>query len=427
MEDNRTYLPPEWNNDERMRVLLGPMPKAQDTVARNARLTFWSAAIHLWCKRTNKLIFTLQETLAAFRRGTQLPLSIPEVLVHMNSTAEVLPIGELPLGEQPQESWLRWGQRVFLATPSRFAWNKFKKIIGVSDIEGTTFVNTVMLQEMCDQVTKRYWESATKNYPVNLPVALPHLYHRINECIGTADNLHLVVETLAYQGLAATTVHNGTTYVKFVMPGDTSKPEITLADLAEINLLCAVDQVQDNINSINAEITELQVNAKASLKSGSRVQALSCLRKKKRLEKSLCKQLGAMENVSSCLQQLQEARINKQILHAFKTGVEAIRDSFKGDLSAEGVANTMDELQEVLEECQDINSVLATGVTEQDVDDTALLKELDELMSTDQKSSKQHEELINSMSSLTLPDVPKRNPLSSLNTQPSSPTLKATP
>ncbi|ROT78190.1 hypothetical protein C7M84_003083 [Penaeus vannamei] len=381
MEDNRTYLPPEWNNDERMRVLLGPMPKAQDTVARNARLTFWSAAIHLWCKRTNKLIFTLQETLAAFRRGTQLPLSIPEVLVHMNSTAEVLPIGELPLGEQPQESWLRWGQRVFLATPSRFAWNKFKKIIGVSDIEGTTFVNTVMLQEMCDQVTKRYWESATKNYPVNLPVALPHLYHRINECIGTADNLHLVVETLAYQGLAATTVHNGTTYVKFVMPGDTSKPEITLADLAEINLLCAVEQVQDNINSINAEITELQVNAKASLKSGSRVQ----------------------------------------------TGVEAIRDSFKGDLSAEGVANTMDELQEVLEECQDINSVLATGVTEQDVDDTALLKELDELMSTDQKSSKQHEELINSMSSLTLPDVPKRNPLSSLNTQPSSPTLKATP
>lgn len=41
---------------------------------------------------------------------------------------------------------------------------------------------------------------------------------------------------------------------------------------AEINLLCAVEQVQDNINSINAEITELQVNAKASLKSGSRVQ-----------------------------------------------------------------------------------------------------------------------------------------------------------
>ncbi|XP_047470934.1 uncharacterized protein LOC125026493 [Penaeus chinensis] len=427
MEDNRTYLPPEWNNEERMRVLLGPMPQTQDIVARNARLTFWSAAIHLWCKRTNKLVFTLQETLAAFRRGTQVPLCIPEVLVHMNSTAEVLPISELPLGEQSQESWLRWGQRIFVATPARFTWNKFKKIVGVSNVEGTTYVDRVMLQEMCDQVIKRYWESAAKNYPVNLPVALPHLYHRINECIGSADNLHLIVETLAYQEQAATTVHNGTTYVKFLMPGDTSKPDITMADLAEINLLCALEQVQDNINNINAEITEQQNNAKSSLQSGSKVQALSCLRKKRRLEKSLSKQLGALENVSNCLQQLQETRINKQILHAFKTGMQAIRDSFANDISAEGVANTMDELQEVLEECKDINSVLATGVMEEDVDDSSLQEELDQLMSTDQKSLTHHDELIKSMSGLTLPDVPQSNPLSSLNAQPSSPTVKATP
>ncbi|XP_042892946.1 uncharacterized protein LOC122267041 [Penaeus japonicus] len=233
MEDSRTYLPPEWNNEERMRVLLGPMPKLHDTVARNARVTFWTAAIHQWCKKTNKLIFTLQETLAAFRRGTMQGLCIPDVLVHMNSSGEVIPISELPLGEQPEESWIRWGQRVFLAMPSRLAWNKFSKIIGGSNIEGTTYVNTVTLQEMCDQVMKRYWESATKNYPANLPVALPLLYQNVSDCVGSTDNLHLIVETLAYQGQAATTVHNGTTFVKFLMPGDTSKPIITMADLGK--------------------------------------------------------------------------------------------------------------------------------------------------------------------------------------------------
>ncbi|XP_037782063.1 charged multivesicular body protein 7-like [Penaeus monodon] len=203
----------------------------------------------------------------------------------------------------------------------------------------------------------------------------------------------------------------------------------------EVNLLCALEQVQDNINNINAEITEQQNNAKSSLQSGSKVQALSCLRKKRTLEKSLSKQLGALENVSNCLQQLQETRINKcnginanrQILHAFKTGVQAIRESIAYDLSAEGVANTMDELQEVLEECKDINSLLNTGVMEEDVDDTSLQEELEQLMSTDQKSVTHHEELTKSMSGLTLPDVPQSNPLSSLNTQPSSPTLKATP
>ncbi|XP_037782062.1 charged multivesicular body protein 7-like [Penaeus monodon] len=272
-----------------------------------------------------------------------------------------------------------------------------------------------MLQEMCDQVMKRYWESAAKNYPVNLPIALPHLYHRINECVGSADNLQLIVETLAYQGQAATTVHNGTTYVKFLMPGDKSKPDITKADLAEVNLLCALEQVQDNINNINAEITEQQNNAKSSLQSGSKVQVCGKIRTQlntRHFDKSLSKRL---------------LHLSRQILHAFKTGVQAIRESIAYDLSAEGVANTMDELQEVLEECKDINSLLNTGVMEEDVDDTSLQEELEQLMSTDQKSVTHHEELTKSMSGLTLPDVPQSNPLSSLNTQPSSPTLKATP
>lgn len=52
----------------------------------------------------------------------------------------------------------------------------------------------------------------------------------------------------------------------------------------------------------------------------------------------------------------------------------------------------------MLEECKDINSLLNTGVMEEDVDDTSLQEELEQLMSTDQKSVTHHEELTKSMS-----------------------------
>lgn len=60
MNISADYLPPEWQDEERMRVMLGPMPLPHDNVARSARCTFWSAAIHHWCRIKLKLTFTFQ-------------------------------------------------------------------------------------------------------------------------------------------------------------------------------------------------------------------------------------------------------------------------------------------------------------------------------------------------------------------------------
>ena len=52
------YYPAEWNDDERIRVLMSPMPS--DDVAKQSRITFWSSAIRNWCRKTNTLQFTLK-------------------------------------------------------------------------------------------------------------------------------------------------------------------------------------------------------------------------------------------------------------------------------------------------------------------------------------------------------------------------------
>ena len=52
------YYPAEWDDDERIRVLMSPMPS--DEVAKQSRITFWSSAIRNWCRKTNVLQFNIK-------------------------------------------------------------------------------------------------------------------------------------------------------------------------------------------------------------------------------------------------------------------------------------------------------------------------------------------------------------------------------
>lgn len=419
MDDSRTYLPPEWKNEDRIRVLMGPMPPVQDVVARNARLTFWTAAIHSWCKVTKTLTFNLKECLSAFRRGTQEPHTFPDVLVHMNSLGEAIPLDDLPRGERSEDSWVRWGQRVFISGPLLFGWSKVKQVVGANNLQGRVFVNTRLLQEMCDNVLSSYWKSlSSQPHSQNKPLTLTSLYEKVEDCVGSVDNLYLVIDTLAYNGRAAKDIHRDTVYVKFAMPGDTRKPVITQMDIAEDELESAQARVEANITQLSTEINSLQQEVVSSLKAKSKTKALSSLRKKKRVEKSLATHLGALENITSCLLQLQETQVNKQVLGAFRVGVEAIRDSVAGVNSADNVATTMDDLQEVLTECQDVSSLLATGLGSQrdniGDDDDALSEELEQLVLEDQPLNQINQNVADSTKGLELPEVPKNNPIASL-------------
>lgn len=413
MSSPTDYLPPEWHDEERMRVLLGPMPLPHDAVARKARCTFWSAAIHHWCRVKLRFTFTFQECQRAFRRGTQNPLSLPGVLLHMNSLGEVIPVDQLPQGERSVESWAHWGYRVLVVTPFNYSWSKLKEALGVSNILETTLVNTLVLQEMCNKVYKICSGLNSKS----APLSLAELYNQVGESVGSVDNLYLIVATLANKGLAAVTVHSGTTYVKFAMPGDTDKPSITQVELAEKDLLCAQQQVEDSVTQLCEETANLRLEAKRALSSGSKPEALSMLKRKKRLEKSLTTQLGALENITSCIQQLQDTRINKQVLEAFRVGVEALRTAVSGDTSPDSVAETMDDVQQVLDECQDVSSVLAAGIKSPDTeeDEDTLLSELNRLLEHEEGPQQVDQQYGNENKDLQLPDVPKRSPLSSFN------------
>lgn len=402
-EDRRSFLPEEWANEERMRVLMGPMPEgAQDEVARAARHTFWGAAVHAWCQDTLRPCFTLQECQAAFRRGTQVPQCLPQVLHHMLRQSEVLLLDQLSLGEPQAESWLGWGRRVLVARPTQLAWGTLKRAVGRDSLQGVTLVCVAVLQRMCSTVLERVWAERGRD---SLLTTEGELYAQVGAAVGSADNLHLVVEALVAEGRAATLTHHGNTYVKFVLPGDTERPAITPLELAKSDLQRAKTRVEGSLTCLGEEREALRRQAKVALHSGSKTEALSMLRRKKRINKSIETQQGVLENLTSWLLHLQDAETNRQVLGALKGGVEALRTALQGENSPDAAAATLDDLQQVLEECDDLNAMVARNPMGED-DLGTLEEELEGLMLQDVEAEGE----ATAGEGLWLPDVPSTPP-----------------
>lgn len=83
---------------------------------------------------------------------------------------------------------------------------------------------------MCSTVLEHVWGERALHPPLTTERELHTL---MGGAVGTADTLHLVVDALVAEGRACTVIHNSTTYIKFVLPGDTVPPAITQGELGE--------------------------------------------------------------------------------------------------------------------------------------------------------------------------------------------------
>ncbi|KAK3857799.1 hypothetical protein Pcinc_035966 [Petrolisthes cinctipes] len=416
-QDRANYLPPEWSDNARMQVL---MNKAQpfDRLGQSARHAFWSGVINRWCHAKLCPTFSVQECVAALRRGTMSPRCLPEVLQDMYSQGEIVPYSEFVQGNISRrgESWGSWGTRMFVSTPARYTWSLLKQAMGLSGLGQGDLVNIIVLKELCDQLLNtvhHHFTTTNSTSPTSLlSVAQLYALTGLGSAGGSADTLQLLIDTLVTNGRASIAEHRGTKYVKFAMPGDLAPPEITDIELAEIDLSRAQNEVEEAVRKMNEETEQLKQQARTALKLGSKVEALSLLRRKKRLEKSLTTQLGALENVSICLQQLQHSRLNRQVLGAFQQGVAALKMAMGGKASSESAANTLDELHQVLEECEDVSAIVSGGVVEgQEEEETELQAELDQLLDTQMDQYKEEEEEMEQDLNMKLPDVPTSRPV----------------
>jgi hypothetical protein len=157
------------------------------------------------------------------------------------------------------------------------------------------------------------------------------------------------------------------------------------------------------------------------LKDKKKQKAMYHLKQRKNLESVVQKRIASLETLEILLQKIHSSHTDIEILEAYKVGSQTLSSILgKKELSIDNVEATMDSLQEVLQDQQDIENAMKIGQVEMDDD---LEQELNRLV---------EEEKVNEMTAeleqLVLPvDLPKVESRPTLESSESNPLDESTP
>ncbi|KAK3598852.1 hypothetical protein CHS0354_008594 [Potamilus streckersoni] len=161
--------------------------------------------------------------------------------------------------------------------------------------------------------------------------------------------------------------------------GEKKKPpsRITEQDKAVLQLKQQRDKVKQYQKKIAVQIQKDREVAKLLLRDGKKEKAKLLLRKKKFQETQIEKMDGQLDNIERMVHDLEFAQIESQVIQGLKIGNDSLKKMHE-ILSLEDVEKIMDETKEAVEYQQEIDDLLAGGLTQQDEDD--VLAELDSIV-----------------------------------------------
>lgn len=159
----------------------------------------------------------------------------------------------------------------------------------------------------------------------------------------------------------------------------TKKPEsrVTEQDRAILELKNQRDKLKQYQKKIGVQIEKDRQVAKQLLKDGKKEKAKLLLRKKKFQESQLEKMDGQLDNIEKMVHDLEFAQIENEVVKGLKKGNESLKKLHQ-ICSLEDVERIMDETRDAVEYQQEIDDLLAGGLTQQEEDD--VLEELDQII-----------------------------------------------
>ncbi|CAI9720831.1 multivesicular body 6 [Octopus vulgaris] len=175
---------------------------------------------------------------------------------------------------------------------------------------------------------------------------------------------------------------------------------ITEQDKAVLQLKVQRDKLKQYTKKLEANLVREKEAARALLKNGRRERVKLLLRKKKFQEGLIQKTENQLETLERLVHDIEFAQIEANVLQSLKEGNDSLKKMHEL-MSLEDVEKIMDETAEGIKYQQEIDELLAGGLTEEDEDD--VLAELDALIEADVEPAKK-EEL---PEDIQLPDVPE--------------------
>lgn len=180
------------------------------------------------------------------------------------------------------------------------------------------------------------------------------------------------------------------------------KSRVTEQDKAVLQLKQQRDKLKMYQKKIEIQLEKDRLTVKQLLASGRKERAKLILRKKKFQESLLEKTDSQLENIDQMVNNIEFAQIEIQVVQGLKSGNEALNKLHKL-LSIEDAEKIMQDTQEAISYQQEIDEILAGGLTAEDEDE--VLRELDQLIKDSMPEVPS--ERLPEHKELHLPDVPK--------------------
>ncbi|KAF7730977.1 hypothetical protein EC973_001023 [Apophysomyces ossiformis] len=333
------------------------------------------------------------------RVGMGKPLSIDTVISSMQLKGDLMHMDQFMQRYTPT-SWFAWMYEAAVK-PMKISW----RVIGTNNKQQAHLMVVLSnVKKIADRALRTYYLKPTKS-------TVDHVmtFSDFREQYGTYDSVKLTDADLwlilyyMSSELGVAVDENvrgyGKTYavIKFPEKHDTKMIAATINehDKAMISLKTTCKALHHQADELQSKIELFLQMAKENRAKNRKAQALYALKRKKQLEAILERRLQALETVETMLMKIEASQNDLQVIQAFNVGADALRGVLKSnDLSVSSVEETMQRMQNALEDQKEVEDAIAMGTEEtlqiQGIaDESELEQELEAIQSFQEKQKKE--------------------------------------
>uniref|UniRef100_A0A0N5ATD7 Charged multivesicular body protein 7 n=1 Tax=Syphacia muris TaxID=451379 RepID=A0A0N5ATD7_9BILA len=349
----KSYFPEVWSNDLQMAGLMS-MVKLRDVnpVDYDRKITFWTDLIGKSCLAEKDCVISLEKLKKRFRRGDQIPGSLDVVLADMHKKGEILTVGEVRSKDQ---GWLQWGYSLMRSS----LWSS------QANISNVEYVHLPTAQAQARQILEFY---QTEYVPEDdMPLEIVEYDEFKDACkhiVEDETSFHYALTELVRKGeLTIGSSKTGEQILKFRDASVRGPIQWTESDASVHDMRRAMSKLEREIRRLEEKAKKAEQDARISLRSGDRNKAAHHLRAKKRALREVEAKDNQYQRLLEMIHQLGQTKQNKNILDAYKAGV----DAFKSTLERQGVNpdqidETLDSVSEAMSMANDIRDAISSGV-----------------------------------------------------------------
>lgn len=205
--------------------------------------------------------------------------------------------------------------------------------------------------------------------------------------------------------------------VKFVAPehltpngyATITPPSITETDTGIISVRETLNQLNQQIISIETRIQQQTDQAKQYLTNSRKELASSCLRIRKSLNELLTRRLATLNTLQSVYMKIEQASSDVEIMTAYEKSSSTLKSLLSNPkLQIQNIERTVEDLQSLVADENEVNEVINNGGMSHQIDEDEIQIELQNLVKAETKEIKGSEvemkTLEERMKSLSVPE-----------------------